>query len=113
MSDLLSPILFVLRDEAQAYICFCSLMKRLKTNFSIHSDTIELKIKLLQLLLKEYDPQLWEYLENSGANHILFVYRWLLLECKREFAFIESLRVLHTFAATCRSLRRPNFAYNC
>jgi len=113
MSDLLSPILFILRDEAQAYICFCSLMKRLKTNFSVHSDTIELKIKLLQLLLKEHDPQLWEYLETSGADHILFVYRWLLLECKREFAFIESLRVFEIMWSTLKTIEIDNIDELC
>jgi hypothetical protein len=113
MSDLLSPILFILRDEAQAYICFCSLMKRLKSNFSIHSDTIELKIKLLQLLLKEYDPQLWDYLENVGADHLLFVYRWLLLEGKREFAFSDSLRMFEIMWSSLKTVEIDNTDQLC
>lgn len=113
MSDLLSPILFILRNEAHAYICFCSLMKRLKTNFSIHSDTIELKIKLLQLLLKEYDPQFWEYLENVGASHILYVYRWLLLESKREFSFTESLRVFEIMWSTLNTIEVDDIEQLC
>jgi hypothetical protein len=68
MSDLLSPILYVLRDEAQAYVCFCSVMKRLKYNFTVDSNSIEQKIRLLQLLIKEYDPILWDHLENLGAG---------------------------------------------
>ncbi len=68
MSDLLSPILYVLRDEAQAYVCFCSVMKRLKFNFTVDSNSIEQKIRLLQLLLKEHDPVLWDHLENVGAG---------------------------------------------
>ena len=33
MSDLLSPILMIMQDEAHAYVGFCALMKRLKKNF--------------------------------------------------------------------------------
>jgi hypothetical protein len=33
MSDLASPVLITMRDEAQAYICLCALMRRLKGNF--------------------------------------------------------------------------------
>lgn len=35
MSDLASPLLVMMRDEAQAYICLCALMKRLKDNFML------------------------------------------------------------------------------
>lgn len=87
MSDLLSPLLFVLRDEALAYTCFLSLIGRCAPNFCVHSDSIALKIKLLGSLLARYDPELWTHLVQVGADQMLFVYRWLLLECKREFPF--------------------------
>lgn len=34
MSDLLSPILFVMKDESEAFWCFVSLMERLGPNFN-------------------------------------------------------------------------------
>ena len=34
MSDLLSPILFVMEDESEAFWCFVALMKRLGPNFN-------------------------------------------------------------------------------
>jgi len=34
MSDLLSPILFVMEDESEAFWCFVSLMERLGPNFN-------------------------------------------------------------------------------
>lgn len=102
MSDLLSPLLYVLKDEAQAYVCFCVCMKRLKTNFSIFSDTIESNIRLLSLLLKEYCPKLWSHFENVGCEQLVFVYRWLLLECKREFPFDDMLRVLEIMWSTIK-----------
>ncbi|CAF1017040.1 unnamed protein product, partial [Brachionus calyciflorus] len=93
MSDLLSPLYFVLKDEALSYICFCSLMKRCAHNFEIMSHTMTLKIKLLSSLIQKFDPELWTYLTQVGAEQLLFVYRWLLLECKREFPFNDSLRM--------------------
>ena len=93
MSDLLSPLLYVLKDEALAYICFCSLMARCSQNFQITSDSITAKIRLLAALIQRFDPQLWSCLSEAGADQLLFVYRWLLLECKREFPFVDSLRV--------------------
>ena len=35
MSDLLSPLLVTMMDEAHAYVCFCALMQRLKKNFMV------------------------------------------------------------------------------
>ena len=33
MSDLASPILYIMRDEAEAFWCFTALMRRLEGNF--------------------------------------------------------------------------------
>lgn len=46
MSDLVSPILTVMNNEAQAYICFCGLMRRMKGNFSSHGKTMSKKFKV-------------------------------------------------------------------
>lgn len=100
MSDLLSPLLYVLRDEALAYTCFLSLISRCSPNFCVHSDSIALKIKLLGSLIARYDPELWSHLVQVGADQMLFVYRWLLLECKREFPFEDALRVLECMWST-------------
>jgi hypothetical protein len=100
MSDLLSPLLYVLKDEALTYLCFCSLIERCMNNFDVFSDNITLKINILRLLLEKHDPKLWSYLCSIGADHLLYVYRWLLLECKREFPFTDSLRVFEVMWST-------------
>ena len=41
-----------------------------------------------------YDPEFFTYLKMHAADDLLFCYRWLLLEMKREFAFDSALRVL-------------------
>ncbi|XP_025069451.1 TBC1 domain family member 25 [Alligator sinensis] len=94
MSDLASPLLAVLDDEAQAYVCFCGLMKRLEGNFLPDGRALGLKFAHLRLLLRRLDPPFHAYLAARGADDLFFCYRWLLLELKREFAFEDALRVL-------------------
>ncbi|XP_050412642.1 TBC1 domain family member 25 isoform X2 [Patella vulgata] len=91
MSDIASPILVTQKDEAQAYLCFCGLMKRLKNNFMPDGAAIMLKFKHLGLLLHLHDPDFYTYLQQIGANDLFFCYRWLLLELKREFPFEDAL----------------------
>ncbi len=100
MSDLLSPLFYVLRDEALAFVCFTSVMKRCATNFNINSDSICTKIELLTCLICKYDPVFWDYLREQSAEQLLFVYRWLLIDCKREFPFQESLRMFEIMWST-------------
>ncbi|RZC42131.1 TBC1 domain family member 25 [Asbolus verrucosus] len=94
MSDLASPLLVTMNDEAHAYICFCALMQRLCTNFMIDGIAMTQKFTHLAEGLMFYDPEFYNYLKLHQADDLLFCYRWLLLEMKREFAFEDSLRML-------------------
>ncbi|XP_035238192.1 TBC1 domain family member 25 [Anguilla anguilla] len=94
MSDLASPILVVMDDEAHAYVCFCGLMRRLEGNFAADGGAMALKFGHLRLLLERCDPELFAHLRRRGADGLLFCYRWLLLELKREFPFQHALRML-------------------
>ncbi|KAJ4436482.1 hypothetical protein ANN_16513 [Periplaneta americana] len=94
MSDLASPLLVTMGDEAHAYICFCALMKRLHTNFLLDGIVMTLKFQHLAEGLLYYDPEFYAYLKSHQADDLLFCYRWLLLEMKREFAFDDALRML-------------------
>lgn len=96
MSDLLSPILVTMMDEAHAYICFCALMQRLKTNFLIDGVSMTKKFQHLTDGLLYYDPEFFTFLKLNQADDLLFCYRWLLLEMKREFAFDDCFKVLET-----------------
>ncbi|XP_015916870.1 TBC1 domain family member 25 [Parasteatoda tepidariorum] len=94
MSDLASPILVTMKDEAHAYTCFCALMQRLKPNFHLDGKAMTANFQQLTELLEHYDPHFFEYLKTQGADDLLFCYRWLLLELKREFAFDDALSML-------------------
>ncbi len=112
MSDMLSPLLFVLRDEPLSYICFKSLMKRCSSNFDILSEEIANKIGLLTALISRYDPVFWMYLMQFGVDQLFFTYRWLLIECKREFPFNDSLRVLEVMWSSIDA-QKVNNADSC
>ncbi|KAL6120232.1 tbc1d25 [Pungitius sinensis] len=94
MSDIASPILAVMDNEAHAFICFCGIMKRLEGNFRPDGQLMSVKFQHLKLLLQHSDPEFYSYLVSRGADDLFFCYRWLLLELKREFAFEDALRML-------------------
>ncbi|KAJ1095590.1 hypothetical protein NDU88_000749 [Pleurodeles waltl] len=94
MSDIASPILAVMDNEAHAFICFCGIMKRLEGNFRMDGEMMSIKFSHLKLLLQYSDPEFYSYLLSIGADDLFFCYRWLLLELKREFAFEDALRML-------------------
>lgn len=94
MSDIASPILAVMDNEAHAFICFCGIMKRLEGNFRMDGECMSVKFSHLKLLLHYSDPEFTTYLMSRGADDLFFCYRWLLLELKREFAFEDALRML-------------------
>ncbi|XP_065509422.1 TBC1 domain family member 25 [Caloenas nicobarica] len=94
MSDVAAPLLAVLDDEAQAFLCFCALMRRLAPRFRPGGRGLSRAFAHLRRLLRRADPPFWAFLAARGAHDLLFCYRWLLLELKREFAFEDALRVL-------------------
>ncbi|RWS09823.1 located at OATL1-like protein, partial [Dinothrombium tinctorium] len=84
MSDLASPLLYAMKDESHAYICFCALMKRLSENFRSDGEAISRKFQLLSQLVQYYDSEFFNYLKQNNAHELLFCYRWILLELKRD-----------------------------
>ena len=100
MSDIASVLLVVQNDEANAYLCFCAVMKRLKYNFLFDGKAMTCKFDHLKLLLSYYDPEFWTYMIENEVNDLFFTYRWLLLELKREFAFDDALYMLEVMWST-------------
>ena len=69
-------------------------MNRIKPNFLLDGVAMTTKFQHLSEGLMYYDPEFFTYLKMHSADDLLFCYRWLLLEMKREFAFENALRVL-------------------
>ncbi|CAM4983532.1 unnamed protein product [Rotaria socialis] len=107
MNEYASVLLYVMRDEPVAYLCFCSIMRRIRANFATDGVAIATKFHHLKLLLQAIDPVYWNFFESCDAVSLFFTYRWLLLECKREFPFNESFRTLEVMWATLPIASEP------
>lgn len=70
MSDLASPLLVTMKDEAQAYVCFCSLMSRVNSNFHIDGDAMTLKFQHLTEALLYYDAEFFSYLQHHQVVNL-------------------------------------------
>lgn len=103
MSDLASPLLVVVKEESMAYLCFCALMRRMRDNFSCDGWTMTRKFHHLSELVQYYDPIFYEYLSEMHSEDLLFTYRWLLLDLKREFAFDDALLLMEVIWASLPS----------
>ena len=97
MTDMLTPIVYVFENESLSYFAYCSLMTRYMNSIFDH-DQIEMnhRFNLFNFLFQSIDYQLWKTIDLlSNSESYLFVYRWLLLDCKREFySFDQILRIL-------------------
>ena len=66
MSDLLSPLLVTMMDEAHAYVCFCALMQRLKKNFMVDGQAMT---KMFQHLSEgKTASKFFTYVTKTRAN---------------------------------------------
>ncbi|XP_037949174.1 uncharacterized protein LOC119680435 [Teleopsis dalmanni] len=108
MSDIASPLLVTMNDEAQAYVCFCAIMARVRGNFMLDGEAMTKKFAHLTEALSFYDPEFWDYLKSQQADDLLFCYRWLLLELKREFPFEDALRMLEVQWSSLKHDARPD-----
>ncbi|GKV15700.1 hypothetical protein SLEP1_g26464 [Rubroshorea leprosula] len=94
MSDLCSPMIILLEDEADAFWCFERLMRRLRGNFRcIDSSSVGLETQLnnLAAVTQVVDPKLHQHLETLGGGDYLFAVRMLMVLFRREFSFCDSL----------------------
>nr|XP_051697625.1 TBC1 domain family member 17 isoform X2 [Oryctolagus cuniculus] len=93
MSDLLSPILYVVQNEVDAFWCFCGFMELVQGNFEESQETMKRQLGQLLLLLRVLDPALCDFLDSQDSGSLCFCFRWLLIWFKREFPFPDVLRL--------------------
>uniref|UniRef100_A0AAY4DIA9 Rab-GAP TBC domain-containing protein n=1 Tax=Denticeps clupeoides TaxID=299321 RepID=A0AAY4DIA9_9TELE len=93
MSDLLSPILFVMESEVDAFWCFVSFMDQLHDNFEEQMQGMKTQLIQLSTLLRLLDLAFWNYLESQDSGYLYFCFRWLLIRFKRELHFPDVLRL--------------------
>ncbi|CAI9100838.1 OLC1v1038021C2 [Oldenlandia corymbosa var. corymbosa] len=91
MSDLLSPILFVMKDESESFWCFVSLMERLGPNFSRDQSGMHSQLFALSKLVEILDSPLHNYFQQNECINYFFCFRWILIQFKREFDFDRTM----------------------
>ncbi|CAH2277904.1 TBC1 domain family member 15 isoform X2 [Pelobates cultripes] len=93
MSDLLSPVLYVMENEVDAFWCFVSFMDQMHKNFEEQMQGMKTQLVQLSTLLSLLDSGFCSYLESQDSGYLYFCFRWLLIRFKREFSFPDILRV--------------------
>ncbi|KAH1142992.1 hypothetical protein AAZX31_12G126000 [Glycine max] len=93
MSDLCSPMIILLNDEADAFWCFERLMRRLRGNFRCTDNSVgvEAQLSTLATITQVIDPKLHQHIEHIGGGDYLFAFRMIMVLFRREFSFCDSL----------------------
>lgn len=93
MSDLLSPLYYVIQDEPLTFWAFTRFMEVMERNFV--SDLSGMKDQMLTLteLVQFMMPALYEHLEKCDSGNLFFFFRMLLVWFKRELSFTDTMRL--------------------
>ncbi|XP_016478061.1 uncharacterized protein LOC107799457 isoform X2 [Nicotiana tabacum] len=93
MSDICSPMVILLENEADAYWCFERAMRRLRENFKCTTSSmgVQSQLSTLAQIVKTVDPKLHQHLEELDGGEYLFAFRMLMVLFRREFSFVDSL----------------------
>ncbi|KAA8496311.1 Small G protein signaling modulator 1 [Porphyridium purpureum] len=79
-------------SEALVFGCFCRLMKRVGSNFSPDQVSIRKQLSHIRRIVSVVDSQLAQYFERTDPDYYS-LYRWVLVQYKREFPFDEICNV--------------------
>ncbi|KAJ9163073.1 hypothetical protein P3X46_022786 [Hevea brasiliensis] len=93
MSDLLSPIFFVMEDESESFWCFVALMERLGPNFNRDQSGMHSQLFALSKLVELLDSPLHNYFKQNDCLNYFFCFRWILIQFKREFEYEKTMRL--------------------
>jgi len=93
MSDLLSPLLFAMKNEVDAFWCFVGFMDKVASNFEFDQGGMKHQLSQLTVILKYIDVSLYNYLDSKDSGNMFFCFRWLLIWFKREFNYEDTMRL--------------------
>ena len=93
MSDLLAPIYAVIQDDAVAFWAFQKFMERMERNFLRDQSGMRNQLLTLDQLVNFIDPKLWNHLQQADSTNFFFFFRMILVWYKREFAWMDVLRL--------------------
>uniref|UniRef100_A0AAY5KCM9 Rab-GAP TBC domain-containing protein n=1 Tax=Esox lucius TaxID=8010 RepID=A0AAY5KCM9_ESOLU len=90
MSDLLSPVLYVMENEVEAFWCFVSYMDQMVRNVLERQWGNEHLVWLSNGLSVFVH---WFHAESQDSGYLYFCFRWLLIRFKRELRYPDVLRL--------------------
>lgn len=93
MSDLLAPIYAVMQDDAIAFWGFVEFMGRMERNFLRDQSGMRTQLLTLDDLVQLMDPKLYLHLQKCDSTNFFFFFRMLLVWYKREFQWMDVLRL--------------------
>ncbi|GAB1217273.1 hypothetical protein ATERTT37_006509 [Aspergillus terreus] len=96
MSDLLAPIYAVMQDDAVAFWAFVGFMDRMERNFLRDQSGMRVQLLTLDHLVQLMDPRLYLHLQSADSTNFFFFFRMLLVWYKREFEWVDVLRLWET-----------------
>lgn len=97
MSDLLAPIYAVIQDDAVAFWAFQKFMERMERNFLRDQSGMRSQLLALDQLVQFMDPELWNHLQSADSTNFFFFFRMILVWYKREFDWMDVLRLWERF----------------
>jgi hypothetical protein len=68
MNDMAAPILYIVRDEALAYACFCALMRHMSPLFHPNGIAMNRRLDLLRKTIRAIDIDLWTKIEQCDIG---------------------------------------------
>jgi len=93
MSDLLAPIYAVIQDDAIAFWGFQHFMDRMERNFLRDQSGMRDQLRALDHLVQFMDPKLYAHLASADSTNFFFFFRMMLVWYKREFKWMDVLRL--------------------
>lgn len=106
MTDLVAPILYVVSEakhqkghpitnvEYEAYVMYCAMMKKIGENFTPNCQGAMERVECLRHLCQVFDSQLYLKLNSLEDDAFSLCFGTVLIDCKREFPFMDSLEVM-------------------
>ncbi|KAK7432469.1 GTPase activating protein [Neonectria magnoliae] len=103
MSDLLAPIYAVIQDDAVAFWGFQKFMERMERNFLRDQSGMRSQLLTLDQLVQFMDPTLYNHLQSADSTNFFFFFRMILVWYKREFVWVDVLRLWEGLWTDCLS----------
>lgn len=102
MTDLVAPILYVLRTaagqqaevEAEVYVMFSAMMEGLKGNFSRSCRGALEQVECVRHLCEVMDPALYRMLSSFEDDAFALCFGMVLIDARREFSFRDGVRLM-------------------